>query len=184
MTEPELTREIRDQRIAICQDVLERLQLRALHLKRNHTYCASTTLKEHYNIAEFRGIDAQECVDDLESECQICADGALLLSTLRLYNGMPMDDMLNVSGHVHVSSTLLESRLGPIFGLRMLRAFEAVFEHVMPSTTGFSAPERWALKQFGHFFAAPEAALEVMCRHVIEHDGDLVIADLKVPAAT
>ena len=106
----ELTREIRDGRIAICQDVIDRIVHHDLFVLSGASYliqkqCVSTQdslkiIRSAYKTA----MTAQRVVDGIEQYCQVCIRGAMMLSKARVFGDMPM--------------TMIATRLGLIFGTR------------------------------------------------------------------
>jgi hypothetical protein len=87
----ELTREIRDKRIAVARDVL-------LQLDRPDLPLAVVSSMGYVTGHLFVGIrpedDVQAHVDAIQAHCSVCQKGALLLSKARLFDAVPASTIL------------------------------------------------------------------------------------------
>lgn len=129
----ELTREIRDRRIAVAKDV--KLQHAANNFRIGFSYLAIYDDDEVSSaIAGTRDApptDLKDVVDQVSLACGVCARGALLLSKARLFNDVPIASVFETDeGWVNsiVDQDGTANLLSDTFDVATLARIEAAFE--------------------------------------------------------
>ena len=141
-----LTREIRDGRIAICQDVIDRILNHDLKVMSESTYLVQRSdvsvqdaLKIINNGYELnKGV--QGIVDAIEPYCQVCARGAMMLSKARVFDDMPMTAISTPSGWISADRAATKDGLEDFFNVEDLAQIETAFEVNILDITNQNAP--------------------------------------------
>jgi hypothetical protein len=201
----ELTREIRDNRIAVAKDVLARIALRKLELRigsyitlRNCKWLepeACTKDRKELGALFDETSDLQTVVDQLEAKCAVCLRGAAVLSKARVLDKIPMRKVLDARGEVTLGQGDTTDLLSDIFDPKQLDLFEAAFERVTHLGGGWCTDEELLEAQaFGtrhtNYDATDEedaASITVaVMQNLIDNDGvfrpELVSSYQSVPA--
>jgi len=105
---------------AVAQDVLDYLGY--LHPAKG-SYCVGDC-PSLTNMTD----QAQNHITTITASCRVCALGAMLLSYIRKYNHLTVDNITNFAGDVDVSRMLIVDFLEPIFGGAQLNLIEDAFE--------------------------------------------------------
>jgi len=112
-----LTRE--QKAVSIAKDVLKRLRYMR-NVKRGYYFS--------WNDCGHLTGDAQPLVPQFEKNCKVCAMGACLLSYIRLYDNVKVDDMLTAYSGISVDSMFIEKTLRDVFSKEQLGLMEHEFE--------------------------------------------------------
>ncbi len=192
----ELTREIRDKRVAVARDVIERIALgRARYVP--GSYMRRRDYNERWRTGALTE-DVQGCADFLEGECSVCLLGGLLLSKARLFNAVPFAKFdpggyFTVSGR-QADGAAIADVLADVFDPATLATMEAAFElaagyynssPLLKRLTDAEIERLQAGKAFGHAFGdqselyVNDRVLAVM-NNLIANDGEFVPEQLPV----
>ena len=137
----ELTRAIRDGRIEICKDVIDRIENHDLYVVSSAAYLASKSSDDWNLVHEILSdgvaseLDAQGIVDAIEPFCQVCARGAMMLSKARLFDDMPLTAIATLSGQIGASRDDTGVALEDHFDAEDLAQIEVAFEVSMLDIT-------------------------------------------------
>lgn len=101
--------------LAVCQDVLDRLNAHALTVAMGSGYIVPEL------IPSYESIEWARTIDEIEKTCRVCALGAATLSLLRL-NGVEIPVTLDQTRKIRYDE------LAPLFGQDNLTLIEAAFE--------------------------------------------------------
>ena len=130
----QLTREIRDGRIALCKDVIDRIEHHDLCIASAAGYLTEKPGASPRAVAAIikkghrAGKDAQGIVDQLEPFCQACIRGAMMLSKARVFNDMPMGDIVDSRSGIDAERGDTRVALEDFFDAEDLAQIEAAFE--------------------------------------------------------
>jgi hypothetical protein len=172
----ELTREIRDKRVAVAKDVLKQLARADVPLKPMRKVYLTVKTEE----LTTKG-DLQAHADLIQGKCVACAIGTFFLSAVRLYDGFPMSNLQKVAGEYRALSEDMAPILESIFDTETLGAMEAFFDCRFDEYDCWDQNPRQAMSLYreaayaGMEFGFPEQALAAICQSFIDHDGELVI---------
>lgn len=122
-----LTREVRDQRIAIARDVQKQIVGRKYDFRPANGYIAQNYYDYKLFTDDDLGDDMREHVDKIADKCSVCLLGGMLLSTASLYDNIPLADYAS-DEFMGVSREQIGRSLAPFFDYDELIAMEAAFE--------------------------------------------------------
>jgi hypothetical protein len=108
-------------RVAIAQDVIEHLD--ALDPRQNYAYvhtCYTPTTDTEED-------GAQQHINKISKDCQVCALGACFLSYIRLFNKVKLCQITH-AGHVFCARTQIYDQLQEFFATSQLGEIEKAFE--------------------------------------------------------
>lgn len=160
----------RKQRIAIAEDVVEQVKVRA-YLATTSLYVQSSTLEDAIDgkwNEEKRtytgGIDLQTALLKGVPDCQVCGLGAAFCSMARLGDQVELSDADNI-----------HDTLEPIFGAHQLALIEYAFEGDDAGGTsedaGMSEEEMEACVNFHEKYPDDNKRLRAIFKNVIKNDG-------------
>lgn len=177
----ELTREIRDKRVAIAKDVLAQLDAKAYELRSGYRYFSAQLACSKSSVID------QDLRDVLPKakDCTVCLLGAVLVSKARLYDEVPVASDSIYFGYDAESCVLglgshdVYQALETVFDSDSLAIMEGVFERL------YDAPDRlenFALREqfsqwrdYFYWFDSSEARVREMMRILIDNDGELAL---------
>lgn len=145
----ELTREIRDKRIAIAADVIANVMTGRYTTLTGNGYLVPTGVGDKTFSMENIDCDLQPHVDALAANCEVCLLGACLLSKARLFDGVPAGaffdsrNFLDSPDRSDVTVPLLD-----IFDDITMKRIESAFEGF---SRGFGGQHYDRESSFGHF---------------------------------
>lgn len=164
----ELTREIRDKRVAIARDIIKQIDTQAILLQTG-SYLATIKIDPPIDG------DLQEHVDLIQQNCTACMLGAALLSKARLFNGVPMRRLdRNRRGGIDLDREPIVDLLGEVFDRGTLNLLESAFEHC---AMGENALEDGleAAEFFGDQFDAAHVRARAIAQVLIDNDGEFIL---------
>ncbi len=154
----ELTRETRDRRVAIAQDVL---------LQMDREDCPLRPERERYIYGAIEIIppetSVQSAVDQIQSGCAVCGIGAVFLSYQRLFNGAKVDDIsikIGESTLFRASKYEIQKAVEDTFDQETINVIEMVFEE-------------WGYWRYGN--RTPDEALRYLMENIVANDGILTV---------
>lgn len=121
-----LTRKLRDARLAIARDVIDRSVVGSYRLTPG-TYCKGPPSPDFAAIAR-EGGDLQPHVDGVAYRCDVCLLGGLFFSLVRLHDAVPVRCVIGPSGGVAPGRGYIARTLNRFFSDEEVEVFEAVFE--------------------------------------------------------
>ena len=151
--------------VAIAQDVLERLSLHELHVAENYY------LRRIYDVlvGTNPSIDARELLTRIEDKCTVCALGACLLSYIRLYDDVKVNDLRN-----GMDESNIYRHLGKYFTPHQLKLIEVAFElsdRAGPVSVILNNDDYNAANTFGRGYEGPVGRLRAIMENIIANDG-------------
>jgi hypothetical protein len=172
---PELTREIRNKRVAVAKDILVQLDREDVPLMPSRlTYLESNKRSPIEFDAPLEG-DLQPHVDLLQRHCECCLIGAAFLSMIRLYDNCPatvVDATFLEDGFLWVDERDMKRALLAIFSKRELGLMEVMFE---VWGQGSADEDRRRAGTYGRRFDSAHDALRGIAQILIDNDGEFVI---------
>ena len=175
-----LTREIRDRRVAVAEDVL--LQLRRLDVPllvlRGVGYIVGAG---HVGSSEYEGIDLdgdlKDHADMVQRRCTVCAMGALLLSKARLLDEVPMAAIVRTHdeiGEIDVDREDAVRLLKDTFDADTLNRVEAFFEgspmHMFTRRYYLSGMDAYAKS-----LATPRERMIEVAENIVHNLGEFIV---------
>ncbi len=127
----ELTREIRDRRIALAHDLLRQMgrEDNRLMVERGNYVEGSFPLPA---VADLHKLDVRDVVEEMQQHCEVCAKGALFLSYARLFDQMRLVNFVDFQGRHAEAKSRMDERitkaLSDTFSGEELDHIEARFE--------------------------------------------------------
>lgn len=115
----------REMRLAVAKDVLKRLRRKKLNVFSGNGYIVpkNTSYFEIDNLkSSCQHDNSQEHLDKIESSCEVCALGACMLSHIRLFNKVVIEDTFGGEN--------AKFALGSYFSRQQLGIIENVFERI------------------------------------------------------
>jgi hypothetical protein len=181
----ELTREIRDKRIAVARDVIEQLDRQDVPLR----IAQGFYLVGPGDPARLEG-DLRDHADYVQAHCKACMIGSAFLSYARVVGGVPADMVRSYTCLCGYSCDMRRV-MGDVFDSRTLDRLESAFEE-WPCNTSTDPDDDdheshedacEAAAEFGKRLARPRDIARALCLILISNDGDLVIpkTDEEVP---
>jgi hypothetical protein len=173
----ELTREIRDRRVAVAKDVLAQLEAHKINVARGGFYLRlETDLPDDVT-------DLQACVDEVGPSCKICLRGAMLLSKARLFNDVPLDRIRRMNGFLldglHANRIDTRDLLADTFDEETLDLLECAFEgapEFARQSCGLTRSR--AATAFGATVDYdPEERVRLCMNNLIDNDGEFIVPD-------
>lgn len=198
----ELTREMRDRRIAVCRDVVERIDARRLRVLDGYYIRIRIGSDPAENVRKeitsklSNSQDLRDVADTIEQHCTVCARGGMLLSKARLYDNVPSSTLIR-EGWFEVGQSSTTNPLLDTFDAETLEAIESAFEEEVirdfvtscdrDDTQNYAAEER--LEDFAGYGrslpASPAARLRVIMENLIRNDGEFLLPpEFATPALT
>lgn len=170
-----------EKRVAVAKDVLEQLEAERYFACRAHVVrLYGMDIDAVYVFGEG---SAQSLVVDMKP-CEVCAKGAVLLSTIRLFNQVSRNELLRAVQH---SNNVRETpMLRDIFTRKMLDEMEYLFEQREFSWMNLSV---WEIEQLDTFLkswlrhASVNKRLACIFTRLIDSGGRKIVLDLEPDAA-
>ncbi len=150
-----------EKRVAIARDVIVHLNL----VKPSQgTYCYRSRPKG------IRGRDsAQNYIDKISKDCDVCALGACFLSYIRLNNQVKVHEVIGKKGynlnHVSVGQYLIQQKLGSYFTSEQLNVIESAFEN-------YHCEDQ--CDEYDDLGKTPKARLRNIMRNIIKNKGEFI----------
>lgn len=165
----ELTREIRDKRVAVMRDVLIQLDRKdvSLNLHRGTYFCGQ------HNGADFKdgGLEAQ--VDFLQEHCEVCMIGAAFLSCIRIIGGIHDHAVRRGYTTFYADPFTMRIAMSSVFDSKTLDLIEHAFEGWEDAKEGCKAASIW-----GDQFYDTRDAARAIATNIISNDGEFILPAL------
>lgn len=168
----------REQAVAVARDVLKRLEGQKLTLKAGRYIRQVRDFGDWLRMCESE--DIRPHLDEVESVCEVCALGALLMSKARLYNAVRGRDLVDYLGDRQ------KTNLAAVFGRESLLLIEVAFEQNASAVRSASALGAAALNEAVAFTSpclSPRDRLRAILENVIANDGEFVPGPVAAAAA-
>jgi hypothetical protein len=152
-----------DPRVAIAKDVLK--QLPALNpSKGTYVYKPNGNKNLHPND------QAQQHIDQISEDCQVCALGACFLSYIRLFNKITVDEITYIENSIDPAHHTVKNALREHFANEQLALIEAAFE-------GFRSPADTTavvkvIEDFYNKHPNPKKRLKAIMQNIIDNNGE------------
>ena len=169
MATAELTREVRDKRIAVAKDVIARIDVQAI------TFGAGDYVMGRLPEAIDGSDDVQKHVDTIEKHCTVCMLGGLLLSKARLFDGVPISHIQDGTFLISAERGMTAESLSDVFDDVTLDLLESAFER---NEMGNEADDddQSAAVQFGMTFGDDDRArARAIAQILIDNDGEFIV---------
>jgi hypothetical protein len=162
----------KEQRIAVIRDILDRLDTRNISV--NHYLDSAEKIIDNVSVND----NAQNHIEKLESVCNVCALGNILLSHIRLYNKVSIIDLgvyeseSGISGKKIVANR--DQVLKPLldyFSTVQLHMIEVAFECVKYSWNEIGYDKADRCIYFGKQYDNAKDRLKAICNNIIANDG-------------
>lgn len=167
----ELTREIRDRRIAVMQDVVDRLDGEQPYRLQQGAYLYGDA------ILNIRSLSLKDFVEIASKECRCCFLGAAFLSWMRVESPEFSCEYLGTDRIIDVRHTLISDYFDGLFDAKILGLMESAFERD-PDFALEVLPEKKAHKAAGfsasHGLDHIHDLARAIAQNVIDHDGEFV----------
>lgn len=152
--------------IAVAKDVLNRLRRKKLNLR------FGTYIRKGENYEYREEGDLQDCIDEVEQNCQVCLKGALILSKARLFNALPMKELQRILdlGGFEMCYQII-TLLTDVFDRRSIDLLEVTFEERRWSWTTGSEEEIESALKFGKPYKSKEGIVRGTMENVIWNKG-------------
>ena len=173
---PKLNKAARE-RIEILQDVLARLNAKKFKVKANCGYVVPDDDEAFEKLVQSKA-KSETIANKLAKTCQVCAKGAIFLSTVSLKNAFDFKESAGLAGHV--GPVKIMSRLSEIFDRDNLDLVETAFE------TPFNEDEQlcacnscgvvdWddfeTAERFGSYYEEDDDRLRAILENMIANEG-------------
>lgn len=154
--------------IAIAKDVLK--QLKKFNLSRGQFIRP----RDDFYLLPLVA-DLQQCVADVQANCNVCQKGALLLSKARLYNDVPIDTARKIMFNYCDESGLIKDSLQGYVDRESLDLLEAAFE--CDSFSWMNNADRGRIEiaiEFGSRYKSLRGRIKACMENMIENNGYFV----------
>ena len=168
-----------DRALAVARDVLKQIKTMPAECFSDTVYCRAMLAGP--SEPDFgTGDDLAQHVDRLQPTCRVCHLGAVFLSFVRLYDGVPLTDVRGISfgwrNTVDVRRHYIVEKLADVFSAEQLQFMECAYEGdpYVGARTG-DLEDREAAVNFGerYHYGAPRIA--AIMKNVIRNKGQFVI---------
>lgn len=170
-------------RVAIAFDVLQNVD--SLKVDNRGWYLADTTGKApqydpYGNLAKrkihpYKGNlkdDASKHIPKLQ-KCQVCALGACLISQVKLFNKLPLGELVNYGGGIDPTRDMVSGILSRFFSKDQLDLIEVAFEAISEYDGGVQKKEcHLDAERFGMEYSNPKKRLKAIMGNIIVNDGE------------
>lgn len=163
-----MTNDPKTKAVLVAKDVLEQLDALTFEAGR-YFYVDDVTLIE--NITD----DLQDCVDEVQKHCKVCARGALVLSKARLFNEVPLMDYVKSNDTIRLFQYDTTDLLKDVWDEEQLDLIEAAFEG--DPTLLASDVDRDLIDEavvFGGNYDTRKDRLAAIMENIIENNGVFV----------
>lgn len=170
--------------LAVAKDVLEQLDRQDLPLntesRKGYVYGNLSFLNNSLED------DLQNHADKLQETCTVCALGACLLSAARVYDQIPVKNVIDSPSEVDpnnyfISHNLIISALENIFSGQTCTLIEAAFEQsymLLNFTETVSIEQLRGAAAFGCRYNSDEERLRGIMENVVENEGNFLVPEL------
>jgi hypothetical protein len=167
--------EVNERAILAAKDVLKRLRMKKLELKRDgylsHPPYGVSAERSTWESLPSSG-DLQDHVDKVEECCSVCADGALLLSVARLFDNVPMADIKFQWGwQGENGAALIRNLLSSVIDEKTLNLLEVAFEGKEMEWSNLTKEEVEAALKFGKRFKSLAGIVRGGMKNIIANGG-------------
>jgi len=156
--------------VAVAKDVLSRLN--RLNLQKNNGYLVRNG--SDWGLEVKGGL--QKVVDEMEGHCEVCVLGACLLSAARLYEEVPILEIITAHKELYFTEDIVLKLLFKVFTEQQCLLMEAAFEK--DATRAFAKPyignTPYLAEKFGEMASMKSPRLRVLAimRNVIQNNGE------------
>lgn len=171
---------IQNKRVAIAKDALLQLKAGIYHPKAGNGYVPALDDVDFESIANGCEILTGESAEKVELKsyldklvnnkkpCEVCAKGALFLSSIRKFNNFSIQDAADNNGDIsYKASEIAED----IFGVNNAKLIEAYFESDSGYLPVWSEQEVVKINQFEVKYPNSVERLEVILKNIIKNKG-------------
>jgi hypothetical protein len=190
-TDAGLSREMRDRRIAVARDVIERIDAAALKVTVGNYIGHPPSSTHDEDVAFNKRIasagDLRDILPDVEAHCEVCARGGLLLSKARIFDAVPAHRLLSKYQTLRVNQRDTTDLLSDTFDAETLEAIESAFEQgeiedsslamdrddfqAMVATRRLERFVRYGISLSGH----DTERLRAICSRIVDCDGEFLL---------
>lgn len=161
-----------EKRVAVAKDVLERLDTKEYTAGIGRVF--DRLLQCDLDVKGSEHMQAQPLIQGLK-HCVVCAKGAFLLSTVRLFNSLSRAELSN-GADTEVAANLPIMR--ELFGIGIMDEMEVIFEQTHYNWTSLSEDEEEVLwRSDGLNMIGQDARLRWICEKLIESGGEKIVLD-------
>jgi len=161
-----------DMRVAIARDVLAQLDREDVPLR----VSPEGYVSGFYEPKDWSA-DLQQIVDEVKTYCDVCALGGLILSKARLYDSVPICELLEedpdeAPGEVFGIQATIYEQLDQVFGQGQRELIETAFMEVRYFARALSEAERTKAVRYGGQFHDDRLRLRAIMENIIANGGE------------
>lgn len=159
----------RERAVAVATDVIEQLDKKRGSYRLNGGYLGQNDGTALFPV----GGDLQQCADQAQRSCSVCAIGALLISKARLFNHVPISRLAATNfygepGQLGAGRDTIIELLDGVFTESQAAMIEAAFE----TTNVFTSMDASKAVAFGlQHQRSHKARLRAIMQNIVDNDG-------------
>lgn len=155
------------QRLAVVQDVLDRIKLGQFKAKAEHFVTNLETNDELY-----KEVQVSELLKSTSTKCEVCAKGGLFMSYIGIVNSYEIESWRTSVGSPDNDKREMKL-LSKIISPKQLSLIETAFEGILYRSwnEALSNEEYTKCRNFNSKYVTAEERLKAICQNMLKHDG-------------